>query len=125
MSIRTPMGRARGMGAAGHGVGEFWHQRVTSVTSLVLAVGLLILLVGLHEGTYVDVRAAFANPLIAAWMALTIVSFVYHMYIGAQEIIMEYVPKRWKVGVSLANVMFCFAVAAVSLFAIVKMSIGG
>ncbi|SKA20704.1 succinate dehydrogenase, hydrophobic membrane anchor protein [Consotaella salsifontis] len=124
MSIRTPMGRARGMGAAGHGVGEFWHQRVTSVTSLVLAIGMIFILLTLATSTYAEVRATFANPLVGGWMALTVISFVYHMYIGAQEVIMEYGPKTWKLGLTLANTGFCLMIAAACLFALIKMSFG-
>ena len=34
MSIRTPLGRVRGLGSARSGTAHFWHQRLTAVANV-------------------------------------------------------------------------------------------
>ena len=58
-------------------------------------------------------------------MLLFIVNTVYHMWIGMQEILLDYVHEDMLKFVALmANTFFCFAVALASVFAILKLSFG-
>ena len=36
MSMRTPLGKVRGLGSAKEGTGHFWHQRLTAVANIPL-----------------------------------------------------------------------------------------
>ena len=65
------------------------------------------------------------SPIVAIIMLLFIVNIVYHMWIGMQEIIVDYVHEdKFKLVTLLGNTFFCFAVAFASAFAILKLSFG-
>ena len=65
------------------------------------------------------------SPIVAIIMLLFIVNIVYHMWIGMQEIIVDYVHEdKFKLVTLLGNTFFCFAVGFASAFAILKLSFG-
>ena len=124
MKMRTDLGRVRGLGSAKEGTGHFWLQRLTALANLFLLTAFVILLVALHDGSYADVRDAFANPLVGLIMALVVVSGTVHMRLGMQTIIEDYVHGGARVLLQILNTFFAVLVAVASLFAIAKMSFG-
>lgn len=122
--FKTPLGRVRGLGSAREGTGHFWQQRLTAIANIVLITFFIILLVALHDASFVDVRLAFANPLVGIVMALVVVSATIHMRLGMQVIIEDYVHGAAKLPLLILNTFFAVVVAGASLFAIVKMSFG-
>jgi succinate dehydrogenase / fumarate reductase membrane anchor subunit len=125
MSMRTPLGRVRGLGSAGTGTGHFWAQRVTSVAGIPLTVGFLVivaLLVGRNHAATVQI---LGSPLVALTMILFVATTVYHMWIGMQVIIEDYVnDPLHKAVISMINTFFSCIVALASIFAVLKMSFG-
>ncbi|WP_102960700.1 succinate dehydrogenase, hydrophobic membrane anchor protein [Mangrovicella endophytica] len=124
MDMMTPLRRVRGLGSAKAGTEHFWQQRLTAVSNFFLISFFIIFLIWLHDGTYADMRAAFANPLIGIGMALTMMSVTYHMRLGVQVVIEDYIHGDAKIPLLILNNFFAIAIAAASLFAIVKMSFG-
>jgi succinate dehydrogenase / fumarate reductase, membrane anchor subunit len=124
MKMRTDLARARGTGATGAGTEHFWQQRLTAISNLVLVTSFLAILVFLHDRPYPDVRAAFANPLVALVVALTMVSVAVHMRLGMQTIIEDYAHGRTRIPLQILSTFFAIAVASASLFAVGKMSFG-
>ena len=123
--IVTPMRRVRGLGAAGAGTREFWHQRVTSVAGIFLTIALIIIVMALMGRSHAAVAQILASPLVASVMLLFILNTAYHMWIGMQEIILDYVHEdRWKLLSLMSNTFFCIVVALASAFAILKLSFG-
>jgi succinate dehydrogenase / fumarate reductase membrane anchor subunit len=123
--MRTPMRRVRGLGAAHSGTGHFWHQRVTAVAGIPLTIAFIVILVALMGRSHAAVVQILGSPIIAIIMLLFIVNTVYHMWIGMQEILLDYVHDDMLKFVTLmANTFFCFAVALASVFAILKLSFG-
>ncbi|HXZ46924.1 MAG TPA: succinate dehydrogenase, hydrophobic membrane anchor protein [Pseudolabrys sp.] len=124
-SMRTPIRRVRGLGAARSGTGHFWHQRVTSVAAIPLTIGLLLIITALLGRTHAAVVQILGSPLVAIIMLLFIINTAYHMWIGMQEIILDYVHEdRLKLLSLMANTFFVFAVALACAFAILKLSFG-
>ncbi|UIJ72035.1 succinate dehydrogenase, hydrophobic membrane anchor protein [Aurantimonas sp. HBX-1] len=123
-NFRTPLSRVRGLGSARDGTGHFWQQRLTAVANVVLITFFVILLVALQDASYLELRSAFANPLVGIAMALVTVSATIHMRLGMQVIIEDYVHGGAKLPLLILNTFFSVAVAGASLFAIVKMSFG-
>jgi succinate dehydrogenase / fumarate reductase, membrane anchor subunit len=123
--MRTPLGRVRGLGAAHSGTGHFWHQRVTSVAGIPLTIAFIIITLGLLGRSHATVGQVLGSPLVAVIMLLLIINTTYHMWIGMQEIILDYVHDDLLKLVSLmANTFYVFAVGLASGYAILKLSFG-
>jgi succinate dehydrogenase / fumarate reductase membrane anchor subunit len=123
--MRTPMRRVRGLGAAHSGTGHFWHQRVTSVAGIPLSIALVIIVIGLLGRSHAAVVQILGSPIVAIIMLLFIINTAYHMWIGMQEIILDYVHEdKFKLVILMANTFYCFVVAFASAFAILKLSFG-
>jgi len=123
--IVTPMRQVRGLGAAHSGTRHFWHQRITSVAGVPLTIALIIIVMALMGRSHAAVVQILGSPLVAVIMLLFILNTAYHMWIGMQEIILDYVHDDLVKFLSLlANTFFVFAVALASVFAILKLSFG-
>jgi len=122
----TPLKRVRGLGSAHEGTEHFLRQRLTAVANLLLvpfAVGLIATLAGSDLAT---VKATLAHPVVAIVLIVLVLSMTIHMRIGMQVIIEDYVHAEGSKMVLLAaNTFFSWAVAAVAIFAVLKLSFGG
>ena len=124
--FRTPMSRVRGLGAAREGTGHFWYQRVTAVANIPLVLFFVGLVIALSDASYAEVRATLANPFVTIMMVLAFISICYHMKLGMQMIIEDYVhDEALKLVALMANIFFTFTVGAVSIFALLKIAFGG
>jgi succinate dehydrogenase membrane anchor subunit len=125
LHMRTPLRRVRGLGAARSGTGHFWHQRVTSVAGIALTIALLLIITALLGRSHAAVIQILGSPVIAIIVLLFIINTAYHMWIGMQEIILDYVhDDKWKLLSLMANTFFVFAVGLASVFALLKLSFG-
>jgi succinate dehydrogenase / fumarate reductase membrane anchor subunit len=123
--MRTPLRRVRGLGAARSGTGHFWMQRLTSVAGIPLSIALVIIVIALLGRSHAAVVQILGSPLVAIVLLLFIINSAYHMWIGMQEIILDYVHDgRFKFVSLMANTFFVFAVAFASGYAILKLSFG-
>jgi succinate dehydrogenase / fumarate reductase membrane anchor subunit len=123
--MRTAMRRVRGLGAAHTGTKDFWHQRVTAVAGVPLTIAAVVIVIALLGRSHAAVVQILGSPIVAIIMLLFIINTVYHMWIGMQEIILDYVHEdKFKLATLMANTFFCFAVAFASAFAILKLSFG-
>jgi succinate dehydrogenase / fumarate reductase membrane anchor subunit len=123
--LRTPMSRVRGLGAAHSGTRDFWHQRVTSVAGIPLTIAVVIIVIALLGRSHAAVVQILGSPIVAIIMLLYIINTAYHMWIGMQEIIIDYVHEdKLKLASLMANTFFVFAVGFASAFAILKLSFG-
>lgn len=125
-NMRTPLGKVRGLGSAKEGTGHFWLQRVSGVALVPLVVFFVGLLVCLNGASYADVRASLANPLISVIMALFIITGIYHMRLGMQVVVEDYIHSEGlKIVLLMLNTFFSVSIGIASLFAILKLSFGG
>ncbi len=123
--IVTPMRRVRGLGAARSGTGNFWLQRVTAVAGIPLSLALVIIIIALMGRSHAAVIQILGSPMVAVIMLLFILNTCYHMWIGMQEIILDYVHEdKLKFLSLMANTFFVFAVGLTCAFAILKLSFG-
>ena len=124
-NMRTPLARVRGLGSAKSGTGHFWHQRLTALANVPLTIGFIAILMSLLGRGHAAVVQILGSPLVAIVMLLFIGSATYHMKIGMQVIIEDYLhDEKLKVAAIIANTFFAIAVAAVTVFAILKLSFG-
>lgn len=124
--FRTPLGRVRGLGSAKDGTSDFWRIRVTSVALVPLSLFFIGLVIALNGADYATVRASLSQPLVALLLALFIVVSLDHMRLGMQVIIEDYIHGEvLKIVLLLASLFFCVAVGVASVFALLKLAVGG
>jgi succinate dehydrogenase / fumarate reductase membrane anchor subunit len=124
-SMRTPLGRVRYLGSAHHGTRVFWHQRLTSVANVPLTIAVIVIIIGLMGRNHAAVVQILGSTFVAITMLLFIVSSVYHMWLGMQVIVEDYVHDEiWKLVILMANTFFSFAIGLAAVFAILKLSFG-
>jgi succinate dehydrogenase / fumarate reductase membrane anchor subunit len=124
-SMRTALSRVRHLGSARAGTRHFWQQRLTSVALVPLTIGFIIILMSLLGRNHAAAVQILGSPFVAIVMMLFIVTGVYHMWLGMQMIIEDYVHEETlKIGSLMANTFFCVIVVFASLFAILKLSFG-
>jgi succinate dehydrogenase membrane anchor subunit len=124
-SMKTPLGRVRGLGSGRSGTEHFWHQRLTSLAGIPLTAAFLVILLALLGRNHAATVQILGSPLVAVLMLAFIVTTVYHMCLGMQEIIVDYVhDDLLKYLALMANTCFGFAVGLTSAYAILKLSFG-
>ena len=124
-NFRTPLARVRGLGAARDGTQDFWHMRVTSVALVPLSIAFVLIAVSLLGRNHAAVVQILGSPLIAMLMLLFIGTNAYHMWLGMQEIIVDYVHDEfWKLVSLMANTFFCVVTSLACAYAIFKLSFG-
>ena len=125
MSIRTPIGRVRGYGSARSGTAHFWHQRVTALANVFLVTAFVVILVSLVGRGHATVIRTLASPFVAIVMLLMVGSVTWHMKIGMQVIIEDYVhDEKWKFLAIIGNTFFAIAIAAGCVYSLLKISFG-
>jgi succinate dehydrogenase / fumarate reductase membrane anchor subunit len=124
-SMRTPLARVRSLGSSHSGTGDFWRQRLTAVAMVLLIVPVIVVVLMLIGSNQAGAKQIFSSLPIAIIMLLFIVASAWHMKIGMQVVIEDYVHnEKIKLASVIANNFFCIAVALASTYAILKMSSG-
>lgn len=123
MSLETPLHKVQGMGSSHSGVGHFWRQRVTAAALIPLAIwfGVSVLgLIGAHEAATL---AFLSQPLNAILMASFVVILLFHMALGLQVVIDDYVHgSGQKLVLMLLMRGFSIAVGAAAIFALLRIA---
>jgi succinate dehydrogenase / fumarate reductase membrane anchor subunit len=126
MAQGSPLGKVRGLGSAKSGASHWWTERLTSVSTLILSVWLLVSLLLLPDLSHGTLTSWLSSPLAAVPMLLFIVSTFYHLKLGMQVVIEDYVHEEGMKLFSIALLYF-FAIggAALAFFAVLKIAFGG
>ena len=124
-SMRTPLGRVRALGASHSGTGDFWRQRLTAVAMVLLILPVIIVVMMLLGRNQAGAAQILGSPLVAIVMLLFIIASVWHMKIGMQVVIEDYVQsEKLKLAAVMANNFFSASVALAAIYAILKLSSG-
>lgn len=124
-SLRTPLGRVLGHGAAGAGTGHWWSQRLTAVALLLLGAWFLIAMLRLPGISHELIRDWIARPWNAILMILLALSLAWHSSLGIQVVIEDYVHQPFARVASLILSKFVHVLlAAGGLFAVLKIAFG-
>ena len=124
-SMRTPLSRVRNLGASHSGTSDFWRQRLTAVAMVLLMVPVIVVVMMLLGRNQAGAAQILGSAPIAIIMLLFIVASCWHMRIGMQVVIEDYVHNEMvKLACVMANNFFCIAVALASIYAILKLSSG-
>lgn len=91
MSLRSPLGKVRGLGSAKDGTGHWWAQRLSAVALIPLTVWFCVAMVSLSGADHAAVTAWAGSPVVAGLLILLIAATFYHAYLGVQVVIEDYV----------------------------------
>ncbi len=124
-NMRTPLGRVRGYGSAKSGTDDFIRQRLTAIANIPLTIGAVLIVISLIGRNHASVVQILGSTPVAIVMVLFIISVFYHMRIGMQVIIEDYVhEERAKYALLILNTFFTIAAGFSSIYAILKLSFG-
>jgi len=123
MSMKTPLKQVRGLGSAKDGTSHFWQQRVTGVANLFLVLYMIGFMLRHLGEPRADVVASFHSPVVAILFMAAFASILWHMRLGLQVVIEDYVHGKAALILALvANTFYVALLAAAALYAILKMS---
>ena len=121
MSLETPLHKVEGLGSSHSGVTHFWRQRVTAAALVPLSIWFGVSVLGLVGVNSATAASFLQHPLNAILMGAFVVVALYHMALGLQVVIDDYIYTNWqKLTLMLLMRAFAFALGAVSLFAIFR-----
>jgi succinate dehydrogenase / fumarate reductase membrane anchor subunit len=124
-AYRTPLARVRNLGSAHSGTMHFWRQRLTSVALIPLTIAFVFIVIALLGRNHAATLQILRSPLIAITLLLFIGTTVYHMWLGMQVIIEDYVHEEFsKILLLMGNTFFCITVALACVYAILQISFG-
>jgi len=126
MSMRTPLSRVRGLGSAMTGTEHWWLQRVTAIANIPLILFMIGFVVAHLGKSRAELIASVHHPIIAILLALAFLSVLWHMRLGLQVIIEDYVhTPALKLAALLFNTFFTLILGVAALYAIITMALGG
>ncbi len=124
--FNTPLSKVRGLGSAKDGTHHWWVQRVTAVANIPLVLFMVISFVGNAGKGHADWVSWLQQPVVAVLTILFVLNVTYHMRLGLQVVIEDYVHSHGLKVVSLILITFaCVLIAALSVFSVLRIAFGG
>jgi succinate dehydrogenase / fumarate reductase membrane anchor subunit len=121
--MRSPLGRAIGLGSAKEGVDHWWWQRVSAIALVPLALWFVIAVVGLAGADLDTVILWLDNPLAAVLFILLLAATFYHGALGLQVVIEDYVHNEGaKFAALIIMKLAAFLLAALGIFCVLKLA---
>ena len=123
---RTPLSRARGLGAAGHGAGHWISERVSALALVPLTLWAVYAAIHLAPQGRDGAIVWLTDPLNAVLMVLTFAVSFWHMHSGLRVVIEDYLDTIVPRTVALvANLFICVLAGGLAVFSILKIAFGG
>lgn len=121
---RTPTSKVRGLGASGHGAGHWIAHRVSSVAMFLLAPVFVWMLAMSGAPDPAATREFLASPAGAIVTLLTLTAAFYHMRMGMQVVIEDYVHKAgMKFTLLIGNTLLTAGLWLATVFCLVKIAL--
>ena len=122
--LKTPLARARGLGAARGAVDNWVKLRVTAIGNVILSVWFLWFLSQSVGASHAEFTAKLADPRNAICMILLVISAFMHAVLGNREVVEDYFHNEYLKIFKLVGIyLFFFAVAAACIFSILKIAL--
>jgi succinate dehydrogenase / fumarate reductase, membrane anchor subunit len=123
--MRSPLGRAIGLGSAKEGVEHWLLQRVTAVALVPLVLWFVIALIGLVGADFDTVQEWVGRPLPAICLVLLLIATFYHASLGLQVVIEDYVHGELsRLGLVIVVRLACVALAVAGIVAVLTLALG-
>ncbi len=126
MSIKTPLKIVSGLGSAKSGTTHFWHQRLTALANIPLSIFLIWFIASVAGANRLLMVVMLSNPIISSLLILSIFSILWHMRLGMQVVIEDYISTEIRKILALTlNNFFVIGVGALSIISVLKLGFGG
>ena len=123
--MRSPLGRAVGLGSAKEGVEHWWLQRITAVALVPLSLWFVTAIIRLVGADVDTVGDWVGRPLPAILLVLLLIATFWHAALGLQVVIEDYIHAEFaKLGLVIIVRLACFAFVVAGIFAVVSMAVG-
>jgi succinate dehydrogenase / fumarate reductase membrane anchor subunit len=125
-SLRSELGRVRGLGSAKEGVHHWWAQRVSAIALIPLSLWFVANVVFLTDVDRATAIQWLGSPVTLGLMSLFLAALIYHAVLGLQVVIEDYVHAKPAKLVLLLFIQFAgFALAAAGIVAMLLITIYG
>ncbi|TAK98676.1 MAG: succinate dehydrogenase, hydrophobic membrane anchor protein [Rhodospirillaceae bacterium] len=125
-NLRSPLGRARGLGTAKEGLHHWWAQRVTAVALVPLSLWFVVSLIRLAHGENGGFYDWLLSPINATALILFIAVGFHHGVLGLQVVIEDYVGDHGRRTVLIMlTKLVGYALAALAIVSTLIVSLGG
>lgn len=126
MSLRSPLGRVLGAGAARDGVRHWWQQRLTSIALVPLTVWFVVSLLALPSLGHATLVAWMSQSSTALLLILLVLTAAWHSQLGVRVVVDDYVHGAGARTLTLVVIAFAHVLlAAAGVFAILRVAFGG
>ncbi|MBL0914036.1 MAG: succinate dehydrogenase, hydrophobic membrane anchor protein [Sphingopyxis sp.] len=124
MGNGTRLGRVRGLGSAQHGSQHWLQQRLTALGNILLVTWFVVSMFRLQPTDYAEVHRWASNPMVGFALILLVISVFWHLRLGLQVLIEDYVHGEATRLLALVLLNF-YAIggAAYGIFAIVRIAL--
>jgi succinate dehydrogenase / fumarate reductase membrane anchor subunit len=120
-TMRSQLGRARGLGASGAGPEHWWTQRVTSLALIPLTLWFLAAVLSLLGQPQPAVAAWASHPLNAALLLALVFATFHHAQLGLQVVYEDYFHGTVRTAAVLATRGAALLLALIAALAIIKL----
>jgi len=126
MSLRSPLGRVLGAGAAHDCERHWWRQRLTSIALVPLTVWFVVSLLALPSLGHATLVAWMSQSSTALLLILLVLVAAWHSQLGVRVVVEDYVHEAGARTLTLVLSGFTHVVlAAAGVFAVLKVAFGG
>ena len=125
MPLRTPLGRAIGLGSAKEGVEHWWRERITAIALVPLCLWFVAEIIRHAGADRAELIAWLKHPVPAVLMVLLLATTFHHTALGLQVVVEDYVGHEGaRLGLIVAIRLLCVLLAVLGIFAVLRLAFG-
>ncbi len=122
--LRSPLGRARGLGPARAGSHHWWAQRLTAIALVPLTLWFICGAIRMTGASRLDVEEWLSSPLTMTLMLALVIATFHHLQLGLQIVIEDYVHKEsTRLTAMLAMKAACILLALACIISVLRLGL--
>lgn len=122
--MRSPLGRAEGLGSSRSGSHHWVVERLEAVALVPLTIWFIFSIIHLAGASHQQVIDWLSSPITIALMLILIAFTFHHLQLGVQSVLNDYVHDEWfRVPAILAVRAVCLFLALVCIISVLKIGL--
>jgi succinate dehydrogenase / fumarate reductase membrane anchor subunit len=124
-TLRSRLGRVRGLGSAKEGAAHWWAQRLTSIALVPLVFWFVASLAALSGAGHGEVVAWLRGPIAPVAMIALLAAGFHHLQLGMQVVIEDYVhSEAAKITLIIIFKLGAVLAALISILSVLRIALG-